>query len=314
MEVLFGYEKVNDDNVIFHGGRDLSEAETKTSRSAEALLDGVTHNAFGDLRSAESQLHALIENSEAGGITSGNFPQASRSIQREVKGWLSAFKSFEDRTAAWLSGAFGREESAEYRETFASMLRTEFDQNFAYRLCCALRNASIHAGDVIDVSLSTRLAEGEHPSSSRQPVSSLALRVDVPKVAERFPRMASPKKLRELKSAAEPLDFEWVVGAATLSCWRVHAALLVLLWDRIQPAVAAVEAFHREATEMGGLLAVFIDRQTLITAKRAGTGPTHLRWNSIELALATSQEHEGSEALLRSDMDTSCSWQDLVWR
>ena len=61
-------------------------------------------------------------------------------VQREFKAWLSEFRSLDDRTSAWLSGKFGQQ--SDIYEGFKALLSTEFDNNFAYRLCCALRGGA----------------------------------------------------------------------------------------------------------------------------------------------------------------------------
>jgi hypothetical protein len=293
-EGLFGFadDAAGDEMVkTFHYVRDLTAAETEQSRAAEALLRKVTiGSALSELRAAERSLHEAIEVLEREGGSTPNWHGAGARVQREFKAWLSAFRSFDDRTSAWLSGELGKE-SEVYRE-FKRLLSAEFDTNFAYRLCCALRNASEHVDNVIN---DLRVTASENAEGGG--VETLVLlRLDGPRLARDFTRI-KPATREELRNCSGPLELEWILGAATLSCERVHCGLLLALWGTLEPAIRLCQSLHDEALANGGGWAIFIPTDSL---SGLGQGPAQMtvRYNAKNLGdLALSNRSEG-EAIL----------------
>ena len=256
---LFGFAVDADENVVdVYHIRDLTAAETAQSRGAEVLLRKVTiGSALSELHARERSLDEAIEVLKA--TSASNSYGSGARVQSEFKAWLSAFRSFEDRTSAWLSAEIGKEVCEEFKRR----LSAEFDCNFAYRLCCSLRNVSEHAGDVLNDMrwTSRRTADGVGVETV------LVLRFDGPRLARDFTKIKAPIR-EELRHCGGPLEFELIVGAATLSCERVHLGLLLALWGTVEPAIRVCQSLHDEALANGSGEALFMPTDSL-----GGLGP-----------------------------------------
>ncbi len=183
-------------------------------------------------------------------------------LQREFKAWLSEFRSLDDRTSAWLSGRFGQQSDVYQR--FKALLSTEFDNNFAYRLCCALRNVSEHRADVINAARLDVSVAAEPGKPQRR----VRLQIDGSKlVAESGTKMRAATR-DELSGTLGLLEVEGLVRATLMSCEHVHMGLFDLLWDPIHEAISLFEGFQEEAEANGGTLAVFIPAEDLQDMER----------------------------------------------
>lgn len=307
-EWLFGFVRETEGDgrrKTFRYLREISAVESARSRAAEALLARMTAGSpLADLRTAQSDLMAEVGWLEAGGVTGNPAAGAGRKVQKEFKAWLSAFKSFDDRTSAWLSRDYGQE-SAVY-QAFKRLLSHEFDANFAYRLCSGLRNAAEHQGDVLnDIHLRRgRVGDG------REVEHEVVVRLNVSVLADRFPKIRSATR-EEMRTATEPLEVELVVGAVGLSCERVHAGLLMALSDELDGAATVVEGFHGEALAAGGEWAMFIPDKSVEGLHDNPRGQLNLRWNRYELAELVRRNRAQVDAVL-SVPSVPLHWRDLV--
>jgi hypothetical protein len=253
-EDLFALEterEENDYSKTLSRIRQLSQLEQSLSRRATALLHGVTEDsALLDLLNARDRFEAAVEALET---TRGvqDIKNAGKDVQREFKAWLSAFRGFDDRTSAWLSRTF--EDASPRLAAFKRLTNLEYDTNFAYRLCATLRNASEHAGDVIN-GMSAQSGVGDDGVHFTE----VTLQFVGQDLADRFDRMKAAVR-SDLRSLRQPIEVEDVMEAVRVSCQRIHYGLVAALWDELEPAVSMSTAFHEEAVAEGGDWAVFIN-------------------------------------------------------
>lgn len=236
--------------------RELGDGELGRWLAAQKLFESLTAGSeFAALMEARIRFSASVDALEVS--SPAFFPSAAALVQSSFKAWLSAFRSFDDRTAAWLSGL--PEGRPDMFRCFKVSLSAEYDANFAYRLCATLRNASEHAGEVInDVSATRRGA----PDGSA--VTEARLSFDGSRLADAFPKLKASVRA-ELRASTAPIGVESVVGAAMLSCERAHCRLLLALWDQVEPALRLIYGLHAEAVAVGGgnAAAAFVDASAL---------------------------------------------------
>lgn len=312
---LFAFEAVTEGSKKFKNlsyVREVSEEERRSSEESGVYLFAMTAGShLAHLISATQDLHEEIEALETKGPTPNNIHQSGSRIQREFKAWLSAFKSFDDRTSVWLSRTVGTEDPAYL--SFKRLLSEEFDANFAYRLCCALRNAAEHAGDVInDMRYTTRGNKGTGETEHE-----ILLRFDGPKLAHQFPKMRSATRA-ELQTITEPLELEWIVGDTLLSCERIQAGLFLAMWDRTEQAIKIIEGFHREALNHGGEWAMFVPTSSteelraelanLVEQPRVHIEMRHNPKNLADLA----RENYKQASTIRRTSTNLLSWSDFT--
>ena len=218
----------------------------------------------------ESPYQGLVTASERFASSAGTLerqwrterPRSSLSVaevERSFKGWLGAFRSFDDQTSHLISQEFGGPESVPFR-TFKTALADQYDANFAYRLCCALRNVSEHAVSVLNrIRLISEEQEGGGVTSS------VELTIDGPALAASSDRMKSTMR-EELSRVTEPLVVPAIMHSAMDSCWRAFAAVLISVESSIDRAASGLLALHQEAVAAGGLEAII---QSVV---RAGEG------------------------------------------
>ena len=294
-ESLFSWAGAADGNErvsTLHFVRDLTADETEKSRFAELLLRAMTEgSALAELRAANSSLHEAIEIFEREGTNSGSDAyRAGAKVQREFKTWLSALRSFDDRTCAWLARELGQEGQV-YQE-FKRLLSAEYDSNFAYRLCCSLRNASEHAGNVIN-----SLSVGSRENAERGGIETVVvLRLNGPRLARDFPRIKASIR-EELRNCSGPLEVEWIVGAAALSCERIHCGLLLALWRDLEPLILLCQSLHDAAQANGGGWAVFVPTGTFTGPEQIPKQMT-LRYNAKNLGDLALRNRSEAETIL----------------
>ncbi len=234
--------------------RPLRPNELERIPKVSSLLYRMTDGSgLKHLRQAEADFHRSIEHWEAA-TRSDQIHALGRLVQRDFKLWLSGFRALDDHTSAWLAKAYGKESDI-FRQ-FKESLSEEYDSNFAYRLCATLRNASEHVSQVINDAAST--LQVEEDGTSRHVVK---LQFDGPRLCSDFPKLKASVRA-ELATLPRPLQVEAVVGAATLSCERVHCRLLLILWDELAQAIVFCDELKREAEEAGGQYALFVGRDS----------------------------------------------------
>jgi hypothetical protein len=318
-EALFAVQP-KDDGSAWSWIRHVSVTESDAHKLAIRRLRAVTESSsYADMLDQLDDFHRQIEAVERS-LNEDRFLETSekRSVERGLKAWLSAFSSFDGRTSKWLSREFGKDHPA-YND-FKSALSREFDRNFAYRLCCALRNAAEHSGDILNaVQVRSRPpanadAEENQPEADRksiegrQPVRELSLEIDGPLLAQSHPKMRSATRA-ELRSATRPLLVESFVGAAAVSCLHAHATLIVSLGTEIEQAVGLVQALHQEALDADGVAAVLLPAQQLADV-RSQTSLT-ARLNEIDLAELAAENYRESLTVLGGPAPVF-TWDDMT--
>ncbi len=288
-----------DSKATFQHLRSLTSDEIAASEQDEALLRGLTSNSeLAALRAAADEFHAALDTVEEAAAHPMRAQPASAAVQRTFKAWLSAFRSFDDRTCAWLSRWT---DDAAVRE-FRRLLSLEYDANFAYRLSAALRNVSEHAGHVINA---FTLSRGEGPDGPR---TTAVVGFDGPRLVAEFTSMKASVR-NELEACSALISVEGVVGAAMLSCESAHAGLLLHLASRLAAAVGRVRTLQTEADPDGNdsCIAAFVDLSQL---QKNGGGKMQLRYNPIDLARVV-EAGLSQSPLIRAAAPLRCLVSDL---
>ncbi|MCW2857869.1 MAG: hypothetical protein JWR52_3484 [Marmoricola sp.] len=261
--------------ITMHRLRDLSDEESGQSKRDAALLANV-----GPASPLASLVHAQADLQERGdAFVTGSRQdrdRASARLQNAFKAWLSAFRSFDDRTCAWLSTEFGKEHPAYVK--FKQALNAEFDASFGYRLSCALRNVSEHAGDVI-----TDLSRSEHKAPDGSVQRQARVSLDGPQIARRFGKKMRAATRDELADAATPIGIQALVAVTMLSCDHAFCVLIDALGQNIQGTADRVRSFDGEARHhRPDADAAFLDTSTF---DELNLGTIGLRENPLGLAV-----------------------------
>lgn len=237
--------------------RDLSQQESDDHAAGIALLTRLSStSAYRDLHDAAQQVQDARRIAEEAMKKHSPLVDAEvHDLHVKVKVWLSAFRSFDDRTSSWLSREFG-ENSAQETE-FKRMLSLEFDSNFAYRMCAALRNASEHVDRVVNV---IKSKSREQPDGRTELLVTIAL--DGPRLATDFKKLNGSIK-RELREVPTLMTLEKVVNAVMDSCTAAFAGLILFLRPQIQAAVTQIRGLDGEARAVGGQYGLIINMHTL---------------------------------------------------
>jgi hypothetical protein len=277
--------------------RHVAQEETEQNQAAERLLRRMTlQSGLADLRHAEEILHEEIQRLETEEARPSQAHRRGARLQREFKAWLSAIRAFDDRTSAWLSDQFGKDGQAYV--TFKRLLSHEFDTNFGYRLCCALRNVSEHESDVIN---DVHIHVSRNPDSGAREIS-VTIRFDGPRLAENFPRIRAATR-EELRSCEKPVELALIVKAVSLSCQQVHAGLFLAMWPEIQSAIEIIEQAHQEAVDADGDWATFVQRSAYAEMGRRPSTMS-MRHNAYELAELARRNHAQTSAVQQQPFPT----------
>jgi len=232
--------------------RDATEFEVSETKRADTALRPFTEDS--PMARLQRETALLSQTMETALTTRGtaNMMDAGSAIHRQFSVWLFAFRACDDHTAHQLSQSFGVSSTA-FR-AFRALTALEYDRDFAYRLCCQLRNADQHVGDVINwMRLDVQSGDDE---GDRQ--ATLVTQLDPAGLASEFPRM-KPAVRAELFACTGNLELILLVRSAALSWDRIACGLLLAVWDDIAPLVDLCTSLHAEALNAGGLWAVFID-------------------------------------------------------
>lgn len=215
---------------------------------------------FADLRDAYERLRETIARTEQGILASAELSRDEmRRLEATVRDWLAQLGAFEDHTMAAVGEYFAKEDKQRVRAAFSA----EYDANLAYRLGCALRNASLHQGRVLNgVSLTT---------SEIEPKVEYFLGFDLPRLAEDAPRL--PARIRrEMTSIEQRLALLPVVDNAMVACERIMARVLAIVHDRLQEESRFIHQLHVEAVgdadEDSALFAVTLDGERIVSMTR----------------------------------------------
>lgn len=232
--------------VTVHYVRDLARVESDAHARGVRILTAMSHeSAYRTLHDSALRVHEAVE------VLADSMRTRSRNVDRDtfelhtaVKAWLSNMRSFDDHTSAWLSREFGP--SSHQFQEFKRLLSLQYDCNFAYRMCAALRNASEHVAPVVNAIhyTSRELSDGTTEDE-------IFIGFDGPRLAEQFGDM-KPGARRELERVTQPIRLEAVVDAMMLSCTAAFQGLFVVLEPEIESAVSQIRDLNREAVEAGG--------------------------------------------------------------
>lgn len=277
-------------DATLHLVRRLSVEETEQNQADAALLRVLgTGSHMAGMRLAEAGLFEALDVLEQA-PTAWDAMDHLRDVQQAFRGWLSELRMFCDDTAHWISQNYGKDgrEFAAFRGT----LNAEHAANLAYRVCDAVRNVSLHVGEVIN---DAHVSDQESPDGEIARVVRLGLDcrrlLQDPSV-----RLPNPKTRTELESLEGSLDVEACVGTTSLSCRRA----LLMLADALRPEleasatrVLALEAeadnFHAQAA--AALLGDFYAVQAVdLKALCVSTGG----WDEARSALSMLQEVDRS--------------------
>jgi hypothetical protein len=237
--------------------RDLTQGEVEAVREATALFrDLLEDSPLADLKTTAGDLQASVENY----ICDERWPYSSghQEVRRRFKSWLGALRTFDDRTSHWISTTFGDTHPA--YGAFKARLSNEYDNNFAYRFACALRNVSEHVSQTINV---MRAGSSELPDGRSRRTLEIGFNRDL---------AADLKTLKaqvrdELAACEGVLGLETVVGYAVASCERAYGSAVLALWPDLEQRLAVVEGLHREATGRGGAIARAVDLDVMATGR-----------------------------------------------
>lgn len=263
--------------------RELTEDQRQETWAMESVLAHLTvDSGFADLTRSYRDLTSSLDDLRAADRAHAALAE-SVNVRRRFRHWLADFRTFDDRTSAWISAAFGKDHAAYAR--FKDVLRAEYDNNFAYRLCCTLRNASTHAANVIN-----HMWWHVTTDEDDRPVHIPVMQFDGPGLAGQFDLKASVA--RELAALAGRLDVELVAQTVMLSCKHAHFALVAALWEEIEPERTLCADLHGEAVEKGGESALFVNLDTL----DADLGRIDHRYNPLHLLRLAEQHHSLAQA------------------
>jgi len=254
--------------------RDPTELEiAETKRASTTLLPLTEESAMAKLRQETDRLSDAMETVLKTRDTA-SILDSGKEVRRQFGIWLSAFRACDDHTSHQLSDAFGVSSPA--FTAFRELKSQEYDRDFAYRLCWQLRNASEHAGEVINaMRVGFQAGDDGHDGRFR-----LISQLEPADLAARFPKM-NAKVRAELQSCQGNLELILLVRSAILSWDRIHGGLLRAVWDDISPMVDVCTRLHGEALAVpGGRWAVFIDA----APEDVPDGGWHIRHNPYQRA------------------------------
>lgn len=233
--------------------RDLTSQECEDADIATQILSALTAGSpYEDLDQTYRELIALLD-SDPPTATAAAFRYGSE-VRRRFRHWLNDFRSFDDRTSAWLSRTF--DDNHPVLGTFKRALSAEYDANFAYRLATALRNLSTHTANMLNHQM-WHVSTG----ADGHPVSHPVLAIDGRRLVEEFPTMKATVR-DELRDLHGLFDVRAVVDACMKSCLRAHCTLTHALWEEIEPERELVAEFHQSAVAAGGEAAIFVNSNT----------------------------------------------------
>jgi hypothetical protein len=139
-------EKINGPSLTV--GPVLSDEEYREIDSSISFLLGILDDSpYFRLKEEYGKIRVKI-NEIAKSIEDRNHnPKELKEISKLIDNYLFAFRAFEDRTKHYISKKYGKE--SEHFLVFDKALSDEYDNNFAYRFSCQLRNCSQHTGATI---------------------------------------------------------------------------------------------------------------------------------------------------------------------
>ncbi len=122
---------------------ELSALHCATSLSLENLADSPYLRLVEEYEGFKAKIREIAD-SFTGRSSS---PEDLKQVSKLLDNVLSALRAFDDRTKHALSQRYGKE-GKEFN-VFKVALSEEFDNNFAYRFSCQLRNYSQHTGSTV---------------------------------------------------------------------------------------------------------------------------------------------------------------------
>lgn len=141
-------------------GREVSAEERRQMQLAEAALARFwPERVIADLRDSASGFTQLLAETEEAAEFSGQMTRtAHRQLEAAFRDWLANLSTFQDHSVRAVRRHFGRPRMLELRSVFESVKA----RNFALRVALAIRDASIHSGEVINVASLHSDRDGAH--------------------------------------------------------------------------------------------------------------------------------------------------------
>ncbi|MEO3811937.1 hypothetical protein ABGB17_23310 [Sphaerisporangium sp. B11E5] len=236
---------VGDDEPQISVLREASPEEIDQTKSAISLLSFMVEvNPIGDLRAAADRIVNLVRELVKSNRTDSAFVNLiSRRVHMGVDDWLRSLRSLDDHTAHWLSGRFGKD--SDELKSFRNAASEAFDDYFAYRFCCKLRNYSQHVGQALQNftygGMEVEPGEFEHY---------LKLEFDSRSLLSQYDGWGSIVKA-DLESVGGIFDFFPVLNSTMLATERMLARTFIALEVHLREAIRVVKAKAEEVAEFG---------------------------------------------------------------
>ena len=141
-------------------GREVTDEEKLQMEAAGAALARFwPDRVIGDLRESAARFTQLLAETEDMAEDSGEMTRTvHRRLEAALRDWLANLSTFRDHTVKAVRRHFGRPRMLEVRAVFDAVEA----RNFAFRVALAIRDASLHAGQVINVASLHSRADGAH--------------------------------------------------------------------------------------------------------------------------------------------------------
>jgi hypothetical protein len=271
-------------------GDELEAWQSVKSRLSEATVNSSFHLLTGDAVRALASCFELIESwhDEPSRATEDRV----RHVKASFRAFLSGMRAFLDQTAHELSKAHGRRSDAV--QAFRFMTNEVYDNNLAYRVCYALRNASQHAGQVVNHVRfrSTEIGAGDIDVWAQ-------IGVHGPKIARDLPEMKAAVR-SELAAHSHPLALEKLIHFCMLGCERIFAQAFMCNEQELDAAVAVVARYERELQTVGGGTICF---QTISATPAANTSHSiDLQWVENADAITVRRVLRQSREMLKTSV------------
>jgi len=216
--------------------RILEDAERAGIHDATKLLQEDLEDApYSRLTEEYADFKALIKEITDSFAKRSQSPGDLKKVSKQLDNVLSALRAFDDRTKHNLSQRYGKE--SEKFLLFGTALSEEFDNNFAYRFSCQLRNYSQHTGSTI-----TNIQAGGHINGT----SYCNPTFDSRELLAKYKKWQSQVK-KDLAAINGEFSAIAIVDSMVQSCTRAYCKLLLALEPDLKPAMETIRSFANEA-------------------------------------------------------------------
>lgn len=222
--------------------RSIPRVEYDAAEDALDLIHGLNdHGAMTAVETAAqefnkavvAQLAALVTDDDSGVSL---YPETVRAFEA----FLTAFRTFSDRTEVWISARYGK--SSSHMAAFRAALHHEYDQNAAYRFLYEMRNMATHVSAVVNksqIKKSARRGGGQ--------IVEWSMAIDGPALVASIGHKMKREVREELEAAPAPLHLVVAVSKVHQSCLRAHCKLVLAIEPEFTEAVTRLTALNAEA-------------------------------------------------------------------